>query len=295
MNVDGLRVTVGMPAYNAEATIRESIASILAQENVDFELVISDNASSDGTWNIIEEFRQRDSRIVAFRQKENIGANGNYSAVFRVARGRYFKWASSNDWCAPRFLCDCLAALENDPASVLAAPSTRLFMESPSDAVDYEGDVAFDDTDAPTRFVRVLSELKLNNLLNGLIRTDALRRTRLIEHYRGADIVLLGHLALLGPILLLPERHFYRRMDPCTATSLMSEEANLRHHYPKKTARALFQNWRFKAGLTRAVLAAGLRPTSELRALAWVARRAYWDRAHLGRDLLEAVLYPLRS
>lgn len=289
------QVSVGMPAYNAEATIRESIESILGQQGVDLELIVSDNASTDGTWQIIDEYRRRDTRIVAIRHRENIGANGNYSAVFRVARSRYFKWASANDWCAPRLLADCIAALEQGADAVLAAPLTHLFSAKPSDGLVYDGDIAFADTDPVVRFTRVLRELKLNNLINGVIRADALRRTRLIEHYPGADKVLLANLALLGPILLVEGRHFYRRMDAATATRLMSAEAVRRHHYPKRTAKALFPNWRFMAGLTQAVLTSGLSPAATMRALARVARTAYWDSGELRRDLIEAMRYPLRG
>jgi glycosyltransferase involved in cell wall biosynthesis len=295
MNAHAPLISVGMPAYNAETTIRESIDSILAQQGVDLELIISDNASTDGTWQVIDEYRQRDSRIVAFRQKENIGANGNYSAVFRAARGRYFKWASSNDWCAPRLLVDCLAALEERGDAVLAAPLTRLFSATPGEATDYDGDVAFADADPVARFIRVLRELQLNNLVNGVIRADALRRTRLIEHYPGADIVLVAHLALLGPILLVEDRHFYRRMDTATATRLMSVDAVHRHHYPRRTAKALFPSWRLKAGLTRAVLASGLSLSSMMSALAWVARTTYWDNRNLRHDLIEALRFPPRG
>lgn len=288
-------ITIGMPAYNASATIRESIESILAQHSADLELVISDNASTDDTWQIIDEYRRLDSRIVAFRQTENIGANGNYSAVFRAARGGYFKWASSNDWCAPQLVAECLAALERRPDAVLAAPGTRLFTVAPSDAVDYEGDVAFDDADPITRFTRVLQELKLNNLINGVMRTAALSRTRLIEHYPGADNVMLAHLALLGPILVLPERHFYRRMDAATATRLMSAEAIHRHHYPSRTVRALFPNWRIEAGLIRAVLSSRLPPRGVMRGLAWITRHTYWNHDDLLHDLVQALRYPLKD
>lgn len=288
-------VTVGMPAYNAATTIRDSIESVLAQQVVDFELVISDNASTDGTWDIVDEYRRREPRVIAIRHAENIGANGNYSSLVRAARGRYFKWSSSNDLCAPRFLADCVALLERCGQAVLAAPRTRLFRNGVEDAVDYDDDIAIDDDHPVRRFVAVLERLKLNNMINGVIRTAALRKTPLIAHYPGADNVLLAHLALLGPLHLLDERHFYRRMDAATATRLMSTEAVHRHHYPRKTLRALFPNWRFEAGLARAVFAAGLPLGTTIQALTCVARSAYRNSASLGEDLLDAVRHPLRG
>jgi glycosyltransferase involved in cell wall biosynthesis len=288
-------VSIGMPAYNAERTIRASIEALLAQTFGDFELIVSDNASTDGTWAVIEDCARRDPRIVAVRQDRNIGANANYSAVFRLARGRYFKWASSNDWCSPRFLEACVSHLEAHADVVLAQPRTRLFESAPESGADYDGDVAFDADDPVERFTAAATTMRLNNAMNGVVRADALRRTRLIEHYPGADVVLVGQLALMGRIALLPERLFHRRMDGATATRLMSAEAVQRHHYPTPTLRSLFPTWRFAAGWLRAVLSSGLPFADTCRGLQRVLRMIYWKRADLRRDLGEALRYPVRG
>jgi glycosyltransferase involved in cell wall biosynthesis len=288
-------VSIGMPAYNSAGTLRASIDCLLAQSFRDFELIISDNASSDDTWAIVQHYASLDARVVALRQEHNIGANGNYSAVFRAARGRYFKWASSNDWCSPHFLERCVDHLEVNADVALVAPSTRLFTETPSDASDYESDMSFDAADAVERFVSVSQQLALNNVLNGVVRTEVLRSTNLIEHYPGADVVLVGHIALLGKIVVLGEHLFYRRMDRATATHLMSKDAVHRHHYPKRTARALFPNWRFIAGLVRAVGSSALPASDKWRARQWALRLAYWRLTDLSRDVAEAAMYPFRG
>lgn len=288
-------VSIGMPAYNSARTIRSAIDSLLGQSFQDLELIISDNASTDDTWSIIQEYAHSDRRVVALRQPCNIGANGNYSTVVRAARGRYFKWASSNDWCAPDFVARCVTYLENHADTVLAAPRTRLFQDTPDVYTDYDCDVAFDDEDAVVRFVRVGSSLALNNVLNGVVRTAVLRRTRLIEHYPGADIVLVGHLALLGKIALLDERLFYRRMDRETATRLMSAEAVHRHHYPRRSLRSLFPAWRLAAGWARAALASDLSIRDLARALSRVVRITYWSSEELRRDFVDALRYSMRG
>lgn len=290
-----ITVSIGMPAYNSARTLRASIECLLEQTFGDLELIISDNASCDDTWPIIQEYASRDARVVGLRQSQNIGANGNYSAVFRAAKGRYFKWASSNDWCAPDFLARCVAHLEAHSDVAMVAPRTRLFTDSPTDASDYARDLSFDGVDAVERFMQVCQRLALNNVLNGVIRSEVLGRTRLIEHYPGADIVLVGHIALLGKIALLEDYLFYRRMDRETATQMMSKEDLLRHHYPRKTVRALFPAWRFMAGWSRAIRSANLPVKETRRALAWAIRMAYWRRADLQRDVLEALHYPLRG
>lgn len=288
-------VSVGMPTYNAERTIRLSIDSLLNQTLSDFELIVSDNASTDGTWAIVEEYARLDCRVKAIRQPHNIGANGNYSAVVRAARGRYFKWASSNDWCSADFLALCVAHLDANDDVVLVLPRTRLFQDEVENAIDYDGDVAFDERDAVERFFQVGTQLRLNNVLNGVIRTDALRATSLIEHYPGADVVLVGHLALLGKIALLHLHLFYRRMERETATRLMTAEAVERHHYPEKTLRSLFPAWRFAAGWLRVVIATHMPLRTKCRALYRALQFTYWNRKQLRHDLGEALRYPVRD
>lgn len=288
------RVTIGMPTYNSARTLRSAVDALLAQTYSDFELIISDNASTDDTWSIIGEYARCDRRVVPMRQTQNIGANGNYTAVFIAARGRYFKWASSNDWCAPDFLEKCVVHLDAHPMTALVAPRTRIFQDDPTTGRDYEHDVAFDADDAVDRFIQVWTRIALNNVINGVGRTEILRRTRLIEHYPGADVVLLSHLALLGKIQLLPDRLYYRQMDQSTATPLMSKEAVHRHHYPQRTARALFPSWRSVTGRASAVLASGLSFGDTRRALMWVLQTAYWRRESLWGDIEDAVRYAIQ-
>ena len=285
-------VSIGMPAYKSAATIRCAIDALLAQTFRDFELIVSDNASTDDTWNIVQEYAQRDPRVIGIRQERNIGANGNYSAVFLASRGRYFKWASSNDWCAPTFLERCLAHLEAREDTVLVTPRTRLFDGTLESWTDYDGDLSFEQANPVDRFIDVGMRLALNNAMNGMVRADVLRQTRLIEHYPSADVVLLGHLALLGRIALIDEPLFYRRMDRATATRMMSQQDVHRHHYPVKTARALLPSWRCALGWAQAALSAPLKLRDRMRALNWVLRRAYWNKADMGSDLADMLRHP---
>lgn len=285
-------VSIGMPAYNSAGTIRSALDSLLAQTFTDFELIVSDNASTDATWAIIEEYMQRDVRVRGIRQPHNIGANANYSAVFGAARGRWFKWASSNDWCAPTFLQCCVERLDAEPGTVLVAPRARLFETAVDDFSEYRGDIACTQASPAERFIHAGTHLALNNVMNGVVRRDALSRTRLIEHYPGADVVLVGHLALMGRIVQLPEPLFYRRMDDATATRMMSEQAVLRHHYPVATWRSALPAWRLTWGWIRVALSVRLSAADTAKALNWVLHMAYWNRAKLGRDLLDLLRVP---
>ena len=112
-------VSIGLPVHNGATFLAEAIESILAQTFPGFELVISDNASTDRTPEICRSYAAADGRIRYYRQETNIGAAQNYNVVFQRSSGKYFKWAAHDDLIRPTFLARCVAALEADPEAVL--------------------------------------------------------------------------------------------------------------------------------------------------------------------------------
>src|SRR3990172_11630910 len=113
------KVSVGMPVYNAERYLEEALASILAQSFDDFELVISDNASTDRTAEICRAYADKDERIRYFRMRQNYGVIDNFNSVFRLSGGEYFKWAASDDVCERDYLRKAVDVLDRDPSIVL--------------------------------------------------------------------------------------------------------------------------------------------------------------------------------
>ena len=120
------RVTIGLPVYNGETYLREAIESLLSQSFEDFELIISDNASTDGTRTICEQYAELDPRVLYDRCETNFGARRNYNRLVAMARGEYFKWAAHDDNCYPDFLAECVVALGRDPDAVVCYPTTHL-------------------------------------------------------------------------------------------------------------------------------------------------------------------------
>ena len=106
------KVSIGMPVYNGEAFIREALDSLLAQTFTDFELIISDNASTDGTEAICREYAAKDARIRYVRQAENRGALVNFEFVLDAARSDLFMWAAYDDLWAADFLMDATTLLQ---------------------------------------------------------------------------------------------------------------------------------------------------------------------------------------
>ena len=109
------KISIGLPVYNGENILRRSIDSILSQTFSDFELIISDNASSDSTPIICQDYAKRDKRIRYVRQKKNIGVYRNYFFLVNEAKFEYFLWVASDDYLDPNFLDENLKILtEND-------------------------------------------------------------------------------------------------------------------------------------------------------------------------------------
>src|SRR5579859_2443011 len=112
-------VSIGMPLYNAERYLVEALDSLLAQDYSNLEVIISDNASSDGTEAICRNYAARDVRIAYHRSEVNHGAVWNFNRVFELAAGDYFMWAAYDDTRAPTFVSACVTALEGRPEAAL--------------------------------------------------------------------------------------------------------------------------------------------------------------------------------
>ena len=139
------RVAIGMPVWNGEKYLSEAIESILGQTFGDLQLVISDNASTDGTAEICRSYVARDRRVQYIRQERNIGAAPNHNYVFHHSSGEYFKFAAHDDILAPQFMEECVRILDADETAVLCSPATVLINEDGS-PVSYAEDKGMVDT-----------------------------------------------------------------------------------------------------------------------------------------------------
>ena len=207
-------VTIGLPVYNAGTYLTGTLDALLLQEFADFELVISDNASTDATSEICERYSKGDPRIRYFRTEVNRGAAWNFNRVFQLARGQYFKWSTHDDLCLPGFLGRCVSALDAAPASVILVYPRARFIDGDGTVIGVDRDIL--DTrhmSSPhRRLARILTNLNLANAVEGLIRSKVLRQTRLIGSFIASDYVLLAELAMLGEFLELPDVLFHRRL-----------------------------------------------------------------------------------
>lgn len=123
---DGPLISVIMPAYNAEKTLELAARSILNQTWRRLELIILDDASSDGTWEIARKIAASDERVKIFRNAANVGPYVSKNVGLRVARGDYVTGHDADDWAHPERLELHLGKMLKAGAKVRASLSGML-------------------------------------------------------------------------------------------------------------------------------------------------------------------------
>jgi len=122
-SVEGCLVTVIMPAFNAEATLRHAAESILAQAWRNIELIIVDDCSSDGTLALAEEIASRDSRVKVLHNPVNVGPYVSKNLALRISDGKYITGHDADDWAHPERLARHMKAIYSDPEAPKASLS----------------------------------------------------------------------------------------------------------------------------------------------------------------------------
>jgi glycosyltransferase involved in cell wall biosynthesis len=219
-----------MPIWNGDQFLRESLDSILAQAFGDFELIITDNASTDRTAEICLEYQGLDRRIKYYRNGRNIGAGPNFNLGFQLSEGEYFKWCAHDDIISANYMLECVRTLDRRGDVVTAlghlqginarGELTPYFERQSADTIR---DV-FDEKLGPSRrFAAMVRSNGLDSAIFGLHRRSALRKTSLHRPYYGSDCALLAEMALLGPFARVENAVLYSRDHPDRSVNQPSE------------------------------------------------------------------------
>lgn len=283
------QVSIGMPVYNGGQFLKEALDALLAQTFKDFELIISDNASTDETEAICREYLKKDSRIRYFRNKENLGAAFNYNRSFDLALGEYFKWAAADDLCAPDYLEKCVEVLERHPEVVLCYPKTTIIDERGSTIRQYEDNLHLRSESVEERFCKAVRGIRMCNAAHSLIRSDILRKTRKIESYRGTDKVLLVELTLHGQFHEIPEYLFFRRVHVKASSSNSSQESLQEFFDPKSKGTISMVHWNMFFQHLGVIHRAHVRFSVKVLLVRSVLRGLITQRRNLFREPFEAL------
>lgn len=211
MAIDRPLVSVGLPVYNGGEYIRDTLDALIRQDYPNLKIVISDNASSDDTQQICQEYARRFPHVHYSRNDSNVGAARNFNKVFELSSGKYFMWAACHDLWEPTMVSRCVEPMEADPGVVLSFPLAA-WIEPDGRQTEIEPSVLDTRTlDPASRFQVYLWGLRNCYVIYGLIRADALRRTPMFMRTVAPDNIILAELSFLGPFALVPERLFYLR------------------------------------------------------------------------------------
>lgn len=242
------RVTLALPVYNGEKYVASAIRSILDQDYKDFELIITDNASTDGTEKICRDFAARDPRIRYVRNDSNIGAGPNQNKGFALASGEYLKWCACDDLMSPNFVGACVAALDRNPDAVLAYGTTR-HIDQDGRPIVGRGRRALPELDDPIPARRF--RLAVNNAfwtidqeIFGLFRVSALRQSTLHRPYWGSDHAVIKEMALLGRFVHVPGIIFYNREHQDRASRINNAKSRLAWQAAQAKNKHAFESWK---------------------------------------------------
>jgi glycosyltransferase involved in cell wall biosynthesis len=232
---------LGLPVYNGERFLAQTLEGLRQQTYGDFELVISDNASTDATEQICREQARQDRRIRYERLDRNLGAVANFNRVFTPGAAPYFKWVAHDDAYDARYLATCMDVLTRHPDVVLAHTATAFIdgngCEFPMDEAtggyigpwddDYrhpDGTEIGSSDQIAERFRQVLTGALWGTHMFGVIRSEALQRTQLLANFVSSDRAMLAELALLGRFQASEQRLFRKRFHADVSWALNQQQ-----------------------------------------------------------------------
>ncbi len=207
-----------MPLYNSQDFLSHALESLLAQTHVDFELVISDNASTDATGMICEEYREKDHRIKYFRNKHNLGSTANFNQVLKLSTGEYFMWAAGDDVWEPTYIETMLFLLKSNPSAALAFSVYDNANENFEQTRTYPYLFELPDEDLYKRLKKYINQeesLGKANPIYGLMKRNLILEAgglrKIVKTGWGLDMLVVFQLLNFGNLVISPELLFHKR------------------------------------------------------------------------------------
>lgn len=209
-------VSIGIPVYNSEKYLEETLKSILNQGFQDFEIIISDDGSTDSTPGICRTYERKDSRIHYYASETNNGPGWNYNHVLGLSAGKYFKWQAQDDLLKPDFLEKCVEVLDTCPDVVLAYSLVVEINQRGHQTKDIDLTRIHNDHIRPS--IRLRSMLVRGKYLGceifGLMRMDDLRKVPRNPSCAHGDLMFMCYLVVHGRFYKIPEPLFQFRIHP---------------------------------------------------------------------------------
>lgn len=292
-------VSLGIPVRNGEKFLKTTLDSIAAQTFQDYEVVISDNGSTDATAEICKRYAAADPRVRYSRVEENNGAAWNFCHVALEARGKYFKWVAHDDPIRPEYLEKCVEVLDARPEVVVCFTEQVDIDEAGNPLPSrYHSHIPRGSRaaapDPSNRFRRMIKLDYRCEEVFGLIRMDILRKTKLIEPYTDSDRTLLVELCLYGPFFMVPEELFLHRIHKASSTEVFEDWQERAVWFDPKTAgKKSFPFWRQFREYFFFIFRISMPLKDRGMCLFWLAYWLYSFRRFLTKELVKNLRTPV--
>lgn len=225
------KLTIGMPVYNGEKFIRNALDSLLSQTFRDFELIISDNASTDSTSIICQEYAKQDKRIRYIRQDKNMGSIWNLYFVLQQATSEYFMWAAADDYWLDTFVEKNIRILESDRTVIGSISDIELYREFTEDGKPNIENPAnrnkrkfqYVDSAFGTLDQRIKKYLKFfqASIIYGIYRTEVLRESSISDNFWANDFAIVINTLKHGNLHTVDEVLMHRYVQDRPSKSLI--------------------------------------------------------------------------
>ncbi|MBV6416787.1 MAG: hypothetical protein CMLOHMNK_01402 [Steroidobacteraceae bacterium] len=284
------RITVGLPVYNGEKYLAAAIESHLSQSFGDFELVISDNGSTDATEDICTRFANLDSRVRYLRSPTNRGILWNHRRVMEPIGDAtpYFRWAGADDILEPGLLAAMVAVLDKRPEVEAVMPGTKNIDENGAIIRTMDRTLNLESPDVYQRARQILLANYQHVIAYGLLRAPSLRHMRTGPNYIGWDPVFIWELALRGQVFQLVEPALLRRFHRGSISRVKTVKEMKKWVEPDARPGMNFPHWTWAYEHARALFATPLPVRERSRIAAFLMRVTLWQRSELMRDVTQA-------
>jgi len=285
------KVVVGLPVYNGQKYVGAAIESHLAQSFSDFDLVISDNGSTDATPEICTRYASKDPRVKYLRSPENRGILWNHRRVMDEIgiATQYFRWAGADDVLEPGLLQTMIDVLDARPEVVAVMPDTK--------NIDDRGDVIgamarsldFQSADVVQRAHDILAAEYQHVIAYGLIRVSTLRLMKTGPDYFGWDPIFAWELALRGQMVQTEGPALLRRFHAGSISHVKTSKELRKWVEPNAKVGMSFPHWNWAYERARTLFTSPMSIHDRLRIGRLLLRDARWQRTRLLRDVVQAV------
>ena len=284
------KVIIGLPVYNGQRYLQAAIESHLSQSFTDFDLVISDNGSTDGTPDLCSDFARLDTRVKYWRSPENRGILWNHRRVMDAIQSpnQYFRWAGADDIMESGLLQAMVTVLDTRPEVPAVMPDTKNIDEDGKIIGSMARVLDLQSGDVYQRAHDILVAGFQHVVAYGLLRASTLQIMRTRPDYPGWDPVFAWELALRGPMVQTEGAALLRRFHAGSISRVKTAKELRKWVEPSAKVGLDFPHWTWAYEKWRVLFAVPLSPRYRWRVGKFLARVTLWERGRLLRDVTQA-------